>query len=109
MNLPEIFADKLSNLGFGYPCWKAGDVRVGEVGTVKDGKFDVSFNAMEPAHDIDHTQELPIDHTPYTSPFPPVSHELHLSPILSSEGLSYYLSSNHTAGISAFWTGQKLR
>lgn len=53
---PEVYAKELAHHKLGYPLWvpepeKSGEVLIGDVGFVREGRFRRLFNAMRPSDD----------------------------------------------------------
>ena len=68
---PDVYAQQLFRLGFGYPLWDPeparGEVFVGDVGFVSsDGSFHRIFNATQPSSDPNNRFGVPDGYKPFT-------------------------------------------
>ena len=70
----EIYAEELGGLGLGYPMWypelgtPGGEVKLGDIGYLRDGEFHLLFNCTLPEDDPSHMQRgerLPRDFVPF--------------------------------------------
>lgn len=79
----DIYARELMPLGFGHPLWgpepclQFGEVRLGDVGYLRDGRFRFLFNTMRDAEDPVNVQRgVPSGFEVFDPPDPMIVHDL---------------------------------
>lgn len=91
----DIYAEKLFPLGYGHPLWipepsrEFGEVRIGDIGYLLDGRFCFLFNCMLPAGDPVNKQGTPVDFRPLEVPSGSTREtpDEITQPLLQSEGI----------------------
>lgn len=70
----DIYAEKLSPLGYGHPLWipepsrEYGEVRIGDVGFFLDGRFRFLFNCTRESNDPLNLRGTPTPFRPFAIP-----------------------------------------
>ena len=69
LKVSEIYASQLVSLGYGHPLWypepaQAGEILIGDVGYIDDGKFFRLFNACSGRDDEVNKNGVPKDFSP---------------------------------------------
>ncbi len=91
----DIYAEKLFPLGYGHPLWipepsrEVGEVRIGDIGYLSDGRFCFLFNCIYPTDDPINTRGTPVDFQPLEVPSGSIREtpDEITQPLLQSEGI----------------------